>query len=662
MDKDTENVNEQQLNDGSAQLLGEGEKRPTVLPLENTKINGDTDCASEKLVPEDGKMNSSADASEVKFKSTDSQNGDAKIDIENIKLVFVGMTKDELMKFANDPYWIRLRWFLFVVFWLLWAGMLAGAIAIVVMAPKCAPPAPLKWWEQGPLYEVDVRYFKDGGDQQDGIGDIKGLISKLDYIKSLKATGIVVSLDFDDTTLDSFETLNDDFGSLEDFQSLAKSAQERGIEIILNLVINHSSKKHPWFIKSENNDEIYKDYYIWRSGASKNDSGIEIAPNNWRSVYGGSAWEWNDKRQKFYLHQFSKDQPDLNFTNPAVIEEFKKILTFWINQGVKGFQLEKAEYLLEDEDFRDESVGNKASDANLEDYHFYHHEMKTMFVPGVVEVLSNLKDVIINKTEGDGVLLVKGNSTRLYEYFQNTSHPVVDLVQVTRTFSEIGRNLSAPYLSAAVNNALRSSDRARIAWQVTSPGRVGSINPDAVDGLNMVTMLLPGTPLTHFGEELGLAGQWNSVMAWTNETNGGFSTSKLNSQQETLDFDTSNVESQKCKPESHFSIYQQLVDIRQEASIKYGRHNLSVVNGTVFVLSRVKSGVPGILVAFNPSDKNVTVDLRAFEDIDDKLTVLLQSSNLPPNSFKVRSKVDASSVSLPTRSSVVFSFVPKTTS
>lgn len=174
MDKDTENVNEQQLNDGSAQLLGEGEKRPTVLPLENTKINGDTDCASEKLVPEDGKMNSSADASEVKFKSTDSQNGDAKIDIENIKLVFVGMTKDELMKFANDPYWIRLRWFLFVVFWLLWAGMLAGAIAIVVMAPKCAPPAPLKWWEQGPLYEVDVRYFKDGGDQQDGIGDIKG--------------------------------------------------------------------------------------------------------------------------------------------------------------------------------------------------------------------------------------------------------------------------------------------------------------------------------------------------------------------------------------------------------------------------------------------------------------------------------------------------------
>lgn len=114
---------------------------------------------------------------EVKYKTPDSLNGDAKIDIENIKTAFAGMGKEELMKYANDPFWVKMRWFLFILFWLIWIAMLAGAIAIIVLAPKCSVPSPKEWWEQSPLYQIDVRSFKDGSEPADGIGDLKGEIS-----------------------------------------------------------------------------------------------------------------------------------------------------------------------------------------------------------------------------------------------------------------------------------------------------------------------------------------------------------------------------------------------------------------------------------------------------------------------------------------------------
>lgn len=167
--------NPKELADGGIQLTEKESGDHLPDKSRALKENGEPDDgADEKLVREDGALKTSKDASEVKFISVDSQNGDAKIDIENMKIAFAGMGKEELMKFANDPFWVRLRWFLFIFFWLLWAAMLAGAIAIIIMAPKCAAPAPLKWWEQSPLYQVFLPAFKDGGEIQDGTGDLKG--------------------------------------------------------------------------------------------------------------------------------------------------------------------------------------------------------------------------------------------------------------------------------------------------------------------------------------------------------------------------------------------------------------------------------------------------------------------------------------------------------
>lgn len=161
-----------ELRDGNIQLAEK--ESGDHLPDRMLKDGEPDDGADEKLVNEDGLLKTNNESSEVKYISVDSQNGDAKVDMENVKIAFAGMGKEELMKFANDPFWVRLRWFLFVLFWLLWIAMLAGAIIIIVMAPKCASPAPLKWWEQSPLYQVFVPAFKDGEETEDGIGDLKG--------------------------------------------------------------------------------------------------------------------------------------------------------------------------------------------------------------------------------------------------------------------------------------------------------------------------------------------------------------------------------------------------------------------------------------------------------------------------------------------------------
>lgn len=143
----------------------------------SNSMNSPDDDAGEKLVSNEvknGHKSSKEKTIEVKYMTPDSQNGDAKIDIENLKTAFAGMGKEELMKYANDPFWVKVRWFLFILFWLVWIAMLVGAIAIIVLAPKCAAPSPREWWEQSPLYQIDVRTFKDGSDPQDGIGDLKG--------------------------------------------------------------------------------------------------------------------------------------------------------------------------------------------------------------------------------------------------------------------------------------------------------------------------------------------------------------------------------------------------------------------------------------------------------------------------------------------------------
>lgn len=193
-----------------------------------------------------------------------------------------------------------------------------------------------KWWMNEVAYQIYPRSFKDSND--DGIGDIKGIISKLDYLKDLGIKLIWLSPVFKSPQKDygydisDYKDIDPMYGTLDDMDELIFQAQKRNIKIIMDLVMNHTSNQHEWFEKSRLKIEPYTDYYIWEDPVNGKE------PNNWTSIFTGSAWEFDEIRKQYYLHLFAIEQPDLNFKNERVVEEIKNIMRFWLNKGIAGFR------------------------------------------------------------------------------------------------------------------------------------------------------------------------------------------------------------------------------------------------------------------------------------------------------------------------------------
>jgi oligo-1,6-glucosidase len=203
------------------------------------------------------------------------------------------------------------------------------------------------WWKDSVIYQIYPRSFQDSSGTQfpnDGIGDIPGIISRLDEIKDLGAGVIWLSPVYKSPDADNgydisdYYEINPKFGTMADMEKLFAEAKKRGIKIIMDLVINHTSDEHEWFQKSRDINSPYRDYYIWRPGKKTGKQGRELPPNNWTSFFMGSAWEYDGKSGEYYLHLFDKKQTDLNYKNPKVIEEVKNILRFWLDKGAAGFR------------------------------------------------------------------------------------------------------------------------------------------------------------------------------------------------------------------------------------------------------------------------------------------------------------------------------------
>lgn len=196
-----------------------------------------------------------------------------------------------------------------------------------------------KWWKEAVVYQVYPRSFKDSNG--DGIGDLPGIIQKLDYLKILGVDVIwlcpVYKSPNDDNGYDisDYQDIMDEFGDMKDMENLLTETRRRDIKLIMDLVVNHTSDEHPWFIESRSSlDNPYRNFYIWKK--DKNGS----PPNNWGSVFGGSAWEYDERTQEYYLHLFSKKQPDLNWENPRVREEIYKMMKWWLDKGIDGFRMD----------------------------------------------------------------------------------------------------------------------------------------------------------------------------------------------------------------------------------------------------------------------------------------------------------------------------------
>ncbi len=196
------------------------------------------------------------------------------------------------------------------------------------------------WWKEAVVYQIYPRSFMDSNG--DGIGDLQGIISRLDYLKYLGIDVIWLSPVYkspnDDNGYDisDYQDIMDEFGTMEDFDELLAAAHERGLKIVMDLVVNHTSDEHKWFVesrKSTNNE--YRDYYIWREGKDG-----QNPPNNWGSCFGGSAWQYDEATSMYYLHLFSKKQPDLNWDNPTVRKEVFDMMTWWCEKGIDGFRMD----------------------------------------------------------------------------------------------------------------------------------------------------------------------------------------------------------------------------------------------------------------------------------------------------------------------------------
>lgn len=196
------------------------------------------------------------------------------------------------------------------------------------------------WWKEAVVYQIYPRSFMDSNG--DGIGDLRGITSRLDYLKELGVDVLWLSPVYqspnDDNGYDisDYQAIMKEFGTMEDFDEMLAEAHKRGLKIVMDLVVNHTSDEHRWFVESRRAEENpYQDYYIWREGKGEN-----LPPNNWGSCFGGSAWEYDENRKMYYLHLFSRKQPDLNWDNPAVRKEVFDMMNWWCEKGIDGFRMD----------------------------------------------------------------------------------------------------------------------------------------------------------------------------------------------------------------------------------------------------------------------------------------------------------------------------------
>lgn len=213
------------------------------------------------------------------------------------------------------------------------------------------------WWKDAVIYQIYPRSFQDSNG--DGIGDLRGIISRLDYIKNLGATAIwlcpIYASPNDDNGYDisDYQSIHPDFGTMEDFDALLRAAHNMGIKIIMDLVVNHTSDEHRWFMESRSDrGSPYRDYYIWRDGRNG------APPNNWNSWFSGPAWQYDEGTDMFYLHIFSKKQPDLNWDNPNVRSSIFEMMTWWLDKGVDGFRMDVISLISKPAELPDGPGGN----------------------------------------------------------------------------------------------------------------------------------------------------------------------------------------------------------------------------------------------------------------------------------------------------------------
>lgn len=477
----------------------------------------------------------------------------------------------------------------------------------------------MRWWQNAVVYQVYPRSFQDS--DGDGIGDLRGITQRLPYLAKLGVDAVWLSPIFkspnDDNGYDisDYEDIMDEFGTMADFDKLNETAHDLGLKIILDLVANHSSDEHVWFVESsKSKDNPYSDYYLWHPG-QVDESGQRTPPNNWGSVFGGHAWEFSEERGEYYFHFFSKKQPDLNWRNPKVREELFSMMRFWCDKGVDGFRMDVIDFIGKPDEALVEPFDATAPYSwpdwgNSPRVHEYLREMNT-------EVLAKYDLLTVGEVGGvvpeDAFKYSPLDESEISMIF-NFQHLELDQ-NSPDAFGRVPAKLSdMKKIFSLWQTELHNKAWYALVWsnhdQPRPVSRFGSEDPQYREkSAKMLAHLMhfhQGTPYVYQGEELGAMNyKWKSPdeyvdiegvnamreapklgtatreqvwerlkwrgrdngrtpMQWSDSKNGGFSDSDTTWIPVNPDYSFINAEEQVERPDSVFNYYRELIRLRHE--------------------------------------------------------------------------------------------------
>jgi len=488
------------------------------------------------------------------------------------------------------------------------------------------------WWQTGVIYQIYPRSFMDGNG--DGVGDLSGITSRLDYLRWLGVDAIWLSPIYPSPMADfgydiaNYTAVDPLFGTMQDMDTLIQQAHNRDLKIILDFVPNHTSDEHPWFQEARASRENAKrDWYIWHDPAS--DGG---PPNNWTSFFGGSAWQFDAQTGQYYLHLFDVKQPDLNWRNPRVQEAMFDVMRFWLDRGIDGFRVDVLWLLLKDDQFRDNLINPDWKPGDLPSAR--QEKIHTEDQPGIHELVRKMRSVLDGYGERVFIGEIYLSIPRLLNYYGemlDEAHLPFNFQFITMPnwHAQTIRQIVDEYETTLPNGAwpnwvLGNHDRARIATRV---GR------EQARVAQMLLLTLRGTPTCYYGDELGMQngnvppemisdpqGKENpehsrdpirTPMQWDSGPNAGFCPATVSPWLPLADdYQTCNVASEQNDPRSFLTLTRTLLDLRRSLlALTIGSfQSIDQDNNSCFVYQR-QHNEQHYLVVLNISAQEQTVKL-----------------------------------------------------